>query len=72
VQEKVLIVIPSICKVGELYMNNVYVNAKNEHFNANLRKGTKPINIFVVLLQKGRKDWSSLLFVSTNYLRANL
>jgi hypothetical protein len=54
-KKKVLVVIGSVCKVGEYNMNNVYVNAKNEHFYANFRKDTISNQYFCGVIAKRKK-----------------
>ncbi len=54
-KKKNLVVFPSVCKVGEFYMNNVYVNAKNEHFYANLKKGTITDQLFCGVIATRKK-----------------
>jgi hypothetical protein len=71
-KKKVLVIIISVCKVGELYMNNVSINAKIEHFTTNLRKDIISNQYFHGVIAKRKKYWSSLLFVSTNHLREKL
>jgi len=69
---KALIAILRICKTRKFYMKFFLVHAKNEHFYANVKKDTIANQIFCGAIAKLKEKCSSLLFVFTWCLKANL